>query len=479
MAVTLSSDDDEEPNEGDGDGDGNGDGVGDGDGDGDGDSEPEIDIDVPDNDPVRLQVEKLYKERTDPTTNQPYREYVRVLQRKRQLSWRFPHSLLGEKEGEANARPVDAANNEPAAHLGGQEIFFHQPELISHQKPNCPVCESRPITFQRLGSTGSPYRHVVPSGFVCCAQYKFAEGCKGDGCATKWKAKTGSLNMWSYQPEIYLQQPASARATIEKEIVVRGQGTAFKADWSDAFQHCHGAGVGFTKIEKMIAAVNGQRFDRSLVACRKFRSAQTQTALLPDPIVLVEEPLAKFGYKNVRASTVKRHIEDYWYQHSYDWIRLYLQGGPFNFVSNDRHYKLTKWFSEQGQRIMTSMSSAVETQFNIVLLTIYNENETHGQTGEVWKILGNRQKMFTENHGGEHSCYGISLKYEGKYSDNVPFSGPNWEEDTPFGLLRVYCDMPEVEECDAFDITLTHLSSLASTGAVSRGSSCCLMPRPC
>ena len=108
MAVTLSSDDDEEPNEGDGDGDGNGDGVGDGDGDGDGDSEPEIDIDVPDNDPVRLQVEKLYKERTDPTTNQPYREYVRVLQRKRQLSWRFPHSLLGEKEGEANARPVDA-----------------------------------------------------------------------------------------------------------------------------------------------------------------------------------------------------------------------------------------------------------------------------------------------------------------------------------------------------------------------------------
>ena len=59
---------------------------------------------------------------------------------------------------------------------------------------------------------------------------------------------------------------------------------------------------------------------------------------------------------------------------------------------------------------MTSMSQAVETQFNVTAVVLYNENETHKLNGDVWKMLGHRRDMFRVDHTGEHIIGGVKLK---------------------------------------------------------------------
>ena len=77
---------------------------------------------------------------------------------------------------------------------------------------------------------------------------------------------------------------------------------------------------------------------------------------------------------------------------------------------------------------MTSMSTFCETEYNITLCTLYNKDETHKLNSEGWKVLANRVATYKQEHSGVHTVAGVSVPYDGKYADNVPFKPMNWDK---------------------------------------------------
>jgi len=333
-------------NDGDGDGDGNGDGDDDGAGDGDGDSDGDSDgdengaADVAIASEVLAVYHRLYElvgADGKPTTDLNPPVTVNGRRRRRchemletELAHEWKNPLLNQ------ARAVDAANNEALVHLSGRKLWFLHPEVNSGVDPACPVCSGHKIIFKQLGSTGSPVRSCAPGGWFAAAQYVFSKHCVTAGCPERWKAGggAGSKGLWAYQTEIYSQQPPYMQQCIELEFHVHGQGTAFSVTFNDICQYAHGAGIGFKKLEKMMASLNNQRFDRAQIACRNYKRRLGGQVAIASTVaaVTVDKPTVEYGYKNVTSPTIKAHVENYWYKNQYDWIRLFIQGVPFNFI---------------------------------------------------------------------------------------------------------------------------------------------------
>lgn len=233
---------------------------------------------------------RLWGEKGD----RPYRELIRS----RKLYYEFDEPMLGP----SGSRSTE---DERKVHLRGCKIFFFKPEELSGVMPMCPVCGDREVNFKTIGSTGATLRHCIPGDFVAVSQYKFKDACVRGGCPDAWKGGGGGGNktLWSYQPELYNQQPDSTRMLLERWLLIGGQGTAVRSEFHDMFQYCHANGVANDDMHGILKAINGKRFDRNFIACRAFKveraAAGVQQGLVQVEQHVVEQPSPHVGYKTV------------------------------------------------------------------------------------------------------------------------------------------------------------------------------------